>query len=234
MRMLAGVFLKRGGFKVVEEAEDGPQGLARFLDLNSPARPLGRPPRQPHARSHRAGGRRTNAVPAPHPDDRPLLGTSSTTRSKGGGTQASASLRASRRWRCRDFRKSSGRCCGRRNETTGSRSRRSGPPPPRTPRARGVVPSPRRGSPSPDGVSSTAVPQGPCKPGGAGPRGERRCHTGTDLKARLVISPLTGHVLPHGHARATSSYAMSGRSSQEHRFDQCHASSWLLAYARWR
>jgi two-component system, chemotaxis family, chemotaxis protein CheY len=39
MRMLAGVFLKRGGFNVVDEAEDGPQGLARFLDLNPPPVP---------------------------------------------------------------------------------------------------------------------------------------------------------------------------------------------------
>jgi CheY-like chemotaxis protein len=31
--------LQRGGFNVVDEAEDGPQGLARFLDLNPPALP---------------------------------------------------------------------------------------------------------------------------------------------------------------------------------------------------
>ena len=31
MRMLARVFLERGGFNVVEEAPDGPQALERFL-----------------------------------------------------------------------------------------------------------------------------------------------------------------------------------------------------------
>jgi two-component system, chemotaxis family, chemotaxis protein CheY len=39
MRMLARVFLERGGFKVVDEAEDGPQALERFLDLNPPPIP---------------------------------------------------------------------------------------------------------------------------------------------------------------------------------------------------
>jgi CheY-like chemotaxis protein len=39
MRMLARVFLERGGFKVVDEAEDGPQALERFHDLNPPPVP---------------------------------------------------------------------------------------------------------------------------------------------------------------------------------------------------
>jgi two-component system chemotaxis response regulator CheY len=39
MRMLARVFLQRGGFKVVDEAEDGPQALERFQDLNPPPIP---------------------------------------------------------------------------------------------------------------------------------------------------------------------------------------------------
>src|SRR6476646_12197126 len=39
MRMLARVFLERGGFKVVDEAEDGPQALERFHDLNPPPIP---------------------------------------------------------------------------------------------------------------------------------------------------------------------------------------------------
>ena len=39
MRMLARVFLERGGFSVVDEAEDGPQALERFLDLNPPPIP---------------------------------------------------------------------------------------------------------------------------------------------------------------------------------------------------
>ena len=36
MRMLARAFLERGGFSVVEEAEDGPQALERFHSLNPP------------------------------------------------------------------------------------------------------------------------------------------------------------------------------------------------------
>ena len=39
MRLLARVFLERGGFKVVDEAEDGPQALERFTDLNPPPIP---------------------------------------------------------------------------------------------------------------------------------------------------------------------------------------------------
>ncbi len=39
MRMLARVFLQRGGFNVVHEAEDGPQALERFHDLNPPPVP---------------------------------------------------------------------------------------------------------------------------------------------------------------------------------------------------
>jgi two-component system, chemotaxis family, chemotaxis protein CheY len=39
MRMLARVFLERGGFDVVDEAEDGPQALVRFQDLNPPPIP---------------------------------------------------------------------------------------------------------------------------------------------------------------------------------------------------
>ena len=39
MRMLARAFLVRGGFNVVEEAEDGPQALDRFHDLNPPPTP---------------------------------------------------------------------------------------------------------------------------------------------------------------------------------------------------
>ena len=39
MRMLARVFLERGGFNVVDEAEDGPQALERFHDLNPPPIP---------------------------------------------------------------------------------------------------------------------------------------------------------------------------------------------------
>ncbi len=39
MRMLARVFLERGGFNVVTEAEDGPQALERFYELNPPPVP---------------------------------------------------------------------------------------------------------------------------------------------------------------------------------------------------
>ena len=39
MRMLARVFLQKGGFNVVDEAEDGPQALERFQDLNPPPVP---------------------------------------------------------------------------------------------------------------------------------------------------------------------------------------------------
>ncbi len=39
MRMLARLFLERGGFNVVDEAEDGPQALERFQDLNPPPIP---------------------------------------------------------------------------------------------------------------------------------------------------------------------------------------------------
>jgi two-component system chemotaxis response regulator CheY len=39
IRMLVRVFLERGGFEVVGEAEDGPQALARFHELNPPATP---------------------------------------------------------------------------------------------------------------------------------------------------------------------------------------------------
>ena len=39
MRMLARVFLERDGFNVIDEAEDGPQALERFLDLNPPPIP---------------------------------------------------------------------------------------------------------------------------------------------------------------------------------------------------
>lgn len=39
MRMLARVFLERGGFNVVDEAEDGPQALERFHVLNPPPVP---------------------------------------------------------------------------------------------------------------------------------------------------------------------------------------------------
>ena len=39
MRMLARVFLERGGFNVVDEAEDGPQALERFYELNPPPIP---------------------------------------------------------------------------------------------------------------------------------------------------------------------------------------------------
>jgi CheY-like chemotaxis protein len=39
MRILARAYLQRGGFNVADEAEDGPQGLARFLDLNPPPVP---------------------------------------------------------------------------------------------------------------------------------------------------------------------------------------------------
>src|ERR1700712_3820484 len=39
MRLLARVFLERDGFNVVDEAEDGPQALERFHDLNPPPTP---------------------------------------------------------------------------------------------------------------------------------------------------------------------------------------------------
>jgi CheY-like chemotaxis protein len=39
MRLLARVFLERGGFNVVDEAADGPQALERFHDLNPPPIP---------------------------------------------------------------------------------------------------------------------------------------------------------------------------------------------------
>jgi len=39
MRMLARVFLQKGGFNVVDEAEDGPQALERFNELNPPPIP---------------------------------------------------------------------------------------------------------------------------------------------------------------------------------------------------
>ena len=39
MRMLARVFLERGGFNVVDEAGDGSQALERFQDLNPPPVP---------------------------------------------------------------------------------------------------------------------------------------------------------------------------------------------------
>jgi len=39
MRMLARVFLERGGFNVVDEAEDGSQALERFTELNPPPIP---------------------------------------------------------------------------------------------------------------------------------------------------------------------------------------------------
>jgi two-component system, chemotaxis family, chemotaxis protein CheY len=39
MRMLARVFLERGGFNVVDEAEDGSQALERFQELNPPPVP---------------------------------------------------------------------------------------------------------------------------------------------------------------------------------------------------
>src|SRR3954453_13142074 len=39
MRMLARVFLERGGFDVVDEAEDGAQALERFLRLDPPPIP---------------------------------------------------------------------------------------------------------------------------------------------------------------------------------------------------
>ena len=39
MRMLARVFLERGGFDVVDEAEDGTQALERFLLLDPPPIP---------------------------------------------------------------------------------------------------------------------------------------------------------------------------------------------------
>ncbi len=39
MRMLARAFLQKGGFNVVDEAEDGPQALERFHDLNPPPVP---------------------------------------------------------------------------------------------------------------------------------------------------------------------------------------------------
>jgi two-component system, chemotaxis family, chemotaxis protein CheY len=39
MRLLARVYLQRGGFNVVDEAEDGPQALERFQDLNPPPVP---------------------------------------------------------------------------------------------------------------------------------------------------------------------------------------------------
>src|ERR1700710_2203042 len=39
MRMLARVFLERGGLHVVHEAEDGPQALERFIELNPPPIP---------------------------------------------------------------------------------------------------------------------------------------------------------------------------------------------------
>jgi CheY-like chemotaxis protein len=39
MRLLARVFLERGGFHVVDEAEDGPQALARFQELSPPPIP---------------------------------------------------------------------------------------------------------------------------------------------------------------------------------------------------
>ena len=39
MRLLAKVYLQRGGFNVVNEAEDGPQALERFHGLNPPPVP---------------------------------------------------------------------------------------------------------------------------------------------------------------------------------------------------
>jgi CheY-like chemotaxis protein len=39
MRLLARVFLERGGFHVVDEAEDGSQALERFSELNPPPIP---------------------------------------------------------------------------------------------------------------------------------------------------------------------------------------------------
>jgi len=39
MRMLARVFLQRGGFDIVDEAADGPQALERFHALNPPPNP---------------------------------------------------------------------------------------------------------------------------------------------------------------------------------------------------
>jgi CheY-like chemotaxis protein len=39
IRMLVRVFLERDGFEVIGEAEDGPQALARFHELNPPPTP---------------------------------------------------------------------------------------------------------------------------------------------------------------------------------------------------
>ena len=39
MRLLARVFLERGGFSVIDEAADGPQALERFHQLNPPPIP---------------------------------------------------------------------------------------------------------------------------------------------------------------------------------------------------
>ena len=39
MRMLARVFLERGGFNVVDEAGDGPEALVRFHEFNPPPIP---------------------------------------------------------------------------------------------------------------------------------------------------------------------------------------------------
>ena len=39
IRMLVRVFLERDGFEVVGEAEDGPQALKRFFDLDPPQTP---------------------------------------------------------------------------------------------------------------------------------------------------------------------------------------------------
>jgi CheY-like chemotaxis protein len=39
IRMLVRVFLERAGFSVIGEAEDGPQALERFYDLDPPSTP---------------------------------------------------------------------------------------------------------------------------------------------------------------------------------------------------
>ena len=117
MRMLARVFLETGRFQRRRRGRGRPAGAGAVPRAQSPADPVGRPPRQPDAWPHRTRGGRADAVPAPRPGDRPLLGPPrrcGARKAREIGIAACVS-----KMQASGFRRSSGLCSSRRDPEAG-------------------------------------------------------------------------------------------------------------------
>ena len=108
MRMLARVFLERGGFNVIDEAEDGSQALERFQELNPP--PIPSVVLLDNRMPGLTGLEVAEQMLSQHPDQVIVLFSAHLDERWRSGRAATASPPASRRWRPPGCPRSSGTC----------------------------------------------------------------------------------------------------------------------------